>query len=75
MFCDSDYKYAQNTILKGLEKKGYRLEDHLRKRELGALTEEEIAKFLGQSHRVIVVVSQNLLSDTKVMHDFYRAES
>ena len=75
MYCDSDHKYAQNTILKGLVKKGYRIADHLRERELGALTEEETAKFLGQSHRVIVVVSQNLLCDTKVMHDFYRAES
>ena len=75
MYCDSDHKYAQNTILKGLEKKGYRKADHQRERELGALTEEETAKFLEQSHRVIVVVSQNVLSDTKVMHDFYRAES
>ena len=75
MYCDSDYRWAQNTLLAGLEKSRYRIVDPLRDSMPGRNTEEETAEFLTQSHRVIVVVSQKLLSDRKVMSDFYRAEN
>ena len=75
MYCDSDYRWAQQTLLVGLENRRYRIVDPLRDSALGRITEEETDEFLRQSHRVIVVVSQRFLSDGKVMSDFYRAET
>lgn len=75
MYSDHDYKWAQNTLLKGLEKCRYRIVDPLRDSITGRGTEEETAEFLQQSHRVILVLSQKLLSDKSVISDFYRAES
>ena len=73
MYCDSDYRWAQQTLLVGLENRRYRIVDPLRDSALGRITEED--EFLRQSHRVIVVVSKRFLSDGKVMSDFYRAET
>ena len=75
MYCDSDYRWAQQTLLVGLENRRYRIVDPLRYSALGRITEDETDDFLRQSHRVIVVVSQRFLRDGKVMSDFYRAET
>ena len=75
MYCESDYRWAQQTLLVGLENRRYRIVDPLRDSALGRITKEETNEFLRQSHRVIVVVSQRFLRDGKVMSDSYRAET
>lgn len=75
MYADHDYRWAQNTLLVGLERNRYRVADSLRDSMPGRCTEEEMAEFISQSHRVLVVLSKHFIEDESLMSDFYRAET
>ena len=45
IYCDSDYRWAQQTLLVGLENRQYQIVDPLRDSALGRITEEETDEF------------------------------
>lgn len=74
-YSDLDYLWAQQVLLNGLERKGFKVFDINRDAIDGELRSDTVEKALVSSHRVVVVFSQNLCSDADSLLTFYRAES
>lgn len=75
LYASQDYYWAQQTLLVGLERKGFRVFDPNRNIDPGTLTTLMVEHALSKSHRTIVLLSRQLFEDEQALAVFHRAET
>ena len=75
IYSDKDFVWVQRTLLEGLQRRGYLTVDRRRDFIIGQNDADQVIDFLSKSSRAVVVLSENLIKDTKAMSDFQLAET
>lgn len=75
LYSDKDCHWAHEVLLIGLRNQGFSTFDKNRDSQPGYVLEEQLDKAFQTSHRVIVVLSKNLLTDDEALSQFYRADA
>ena len=75
LYSDVDYYWVQETLLVGLRNHGFSTYDRNRDGNIGYMLAEQLDEAFQNSHRVLVILSNNFLQDEDALSQFYRADS